>query len=489
MSLIHITNLTFSYEGSYDTVFENVSFQIDTNWKLGLIGRNGRGKTTFLNLLLGNYQYQGQISKSVVFDYFPFAVPDKTRLTLDVISFIYPLFELWQVKKELSLLDVCESVLYRQFDILSQGEQTKVLLAILFLKPNVFLLIDEPTNHLDEIARTIVANYLKSKKSFIVVSHDRLFLDCCIDHVLSINQSNIQVQRGNFSSWWYNKVLQDQFELLENEKLQKQIKHLSDASKRTANWSDKVEATKYATSPVDRGYIGHKSAKMMKRSKAIEQRRIASVEEKSKLLKNIDKAPKLSICAMEYHTAQLLDITDVSLFYGENKVCSDVSFTINQGDRIALRGKNGCGKSTILKFILKQKIKHTGTFHLASDLIISYVPQDTSFLNGTLKELAQADGVDESLLKSILIHLDFNRIHLEKKLETLSAGQKKKVLIAKSLCEQAHLYIWDEPLNFIDVISRMQIENLICEFEPTMLFIEHDSNFLSKIATQTIDLS
>lgn len=117
---------------------KTVSFQIDTNWKIGLIGRNGRGKTTFLNLLLGNYQYQWQILKSVVFDYFPFTVPDKTQLTLYVISLIYPLFKLWQVKKELSLLDVCESVLYRQFDTLSQGEQTKVLLAILFLKPNIF---------------------------------------------------------------------------------------------------------------------------------------------------------------------------------------------------------------------------------------------------------------------------------------------------------------------------------------------------------------
>lgn len=283
-------------------------------------------------------------------------------------------------------------------------------------------------------------------------------------------------------------MLQDKFEILENEKLQKQIKHLSDAKKRTANWSDKVEATKYGISAIDKGYIGHKSAKMMKRSKSIEHRQIASVEEKSKLLKNIDKTPKLSICPMEYHTDQLLDIKDVSLFYGENKVCSDVSFTINQGDRIALRGKNGCGKSTILKFILKEKIEYTGTFHLASNLIISYVPQDTSFLNGTIKKLAQENAVDQSLLKSILIHLDFSRTHLEKKLKTLSTGHKKKVLIAKSLCEQAHLYIWDEPLNFIDVISRMQIENLICEFKPIMLFIQHDSNFTDKIATQTIDL-
>lgn len=488
MSLIHVANLTFSYDGSYDIIFENVSFQIDTDWKLGLIGRNGRGKTTFLNLLFGKYEYQGDIFRSVNFDYFPFEVSNKTESTLDVIALIYPDFALWKIKKEFFLLEVCESVLYRQFDTLSQGEQTKVLLAILFLKPNVFLLIDEPTNHLDETARIIVGNYLKSKKGFIVVSHDRYFLDHCIDHVLSINKSNIEVQHGNFSSWWYNKTVRDQFEITENEKLQKQIKHLSKASKQTANWSDKVELTKYGTRGVDKGYIGHKAAKMMKRSKAIQNRKALAVAEKSKLLKNIEQTSELAIHPMVYHTNQLATLKDISIFYMQNKICHDVNFTIKQGDRIALRGKNGCGKSSILKLILGEKIDHLGTITVGNHLIISYVSQDTSFLNGTLEELANASCIDLTLFKSILIKLDFNQIHLEKKIETLSEGQKKKVSIAKSLCQQAHLYLWDEPLNFIDVISRIQIENLIDQYKPTLLFVEHDTTFCEKIATKMIIL-
>ena len=160
MSLINIQNLTFAYDGSYDNVFENVSFQIDTDWKLGFTGRNGRGKTTFLNLLLGKYSYSGTISASVNFEYFPYNVAEKSVNTIDIVEQIYPDYEYWQIVKELNLLQVDEEVLYRPFETLSNGQQTKVLLAVMFLKENSFLLIDEPTNHLDLQAREIVSRYL-----------------------------------------------------------------------------------------------------------------------------------------------------------------------------------------------------------------------------------------------------------------------------------------------------------------------------------------
>ena len=149
MSQINISNLTFSYNGSYDAIFKHVSFCIDTNWKLGFIGRNGKGKTTFFHLLMGKYDYSGHITSNVTFEYFPYNVKDKSQWTIEVISQIYPDYVHWQLIKELSLLETDDSILYRPFQTLSDGEQTKVLLAILFLKENSFLLIDEPTNHLD----------------------------------------------------------------------------------------------------------------------------------------------------------------------------------------------------------------------------------------------------------------------------------------------------------------------------------------------------
>ncbi|WP_103109167.1 Lsa family ABC-F type ribosomal protection protein [Brevibacillus reuszeri] len=492
MSLINVTNLTFAYEGSFDNIFENVSFQIDTDWKLGFTGRNGRGKTTFMNLLLGKYDYSGTISAHVQFEYFPFPVENKENNTMDVIADVHPDYVHWELMRELSLLGVSEEVLYRPFDTLSNGEQTKVLLAALFLKENSFLLIDEPTNHLDMHARKLVSNYLKSKSGFILVSHDRSFLDNCVDHILSINRTNIEVQKGNFSDWWENKQRQDNFELAENEKLKKDIKRLSESAKRTSHWSDEVEKTKNGTrnsgSKVDKGYIGHKAAKMMQRSKSIEQRQHSAIDEKSKLLKNIEKQDSLKISQLAYHKNQLVELDNVSISYGENEVCKNVSFSIQQGERIALSGKNGSGKSSIIKLICGEDLSYTGTFRKGSQLKISYVSQDTSHLRGNLTDYARDNGIDESLFKAILRKLDFSRVQFEKDISAYSGGQKKKVLIAKSLCEKVHLHIWDEPLNFIDVISRMQIEELLLEHSPTILFVEHDSEFCKNIATKVIEL-
>lgn len=492
MSIINVANLTFAYDGSYDNIFENVSFQIDTDWKLGFTGRNGRGKTTFLHLLLGKYEYSGKISAPVHFEYFPFPVADKENNTIDVIGDIYPDYVHWELVRELSLLKVSEDALYRPFGSLSNGEQTKVLLAALFLKENSFLLIDEPTNHLDMQARKLVSSYLNAKNGYILVSHDRAFLDNCVDHILSINKTGIDIQKGNFSDWWENKQRQDHFELAENEKLKRDIKHLAEAAKRTGDWSHEVEKTKNGSRngglKPDKGYVGHKAAKMMKRSKSMEQRQQSAIEEKSRLLKNLEASESLKIAQLAYHKNQLAELAGVSVYYGEKEVCTNVTFTIEQGERISLSGRNGSGKSSILKLICGEDIHYKGAFHKGSQLKISYVSQDTSHLKGSLTDYARDHGIDESLFKAILRKLDFSRVQFEKDMASYSGGQKKKVLIAKSLCEKVHLHIWDEPLNFIDVISRMQIEELLLEYAPTILFVEHDSEFCRNIATKTVKL-
>lgn len=492
MSQINISNLTFAYEGSYDNIFENTSFQIDTDWKTGFIGRNGRGKTTFLSLLMGKYKYGGTISSSVDFEYFPFDIPDDGVNTIDIAEFIFSDFEYWKLSREINLLGMSDDILYRPYSTLSGGEKTKFQLAVLFLKESNFLLIDEPTNHLDAEGRETVAKYLSQKKGFILVSHDRAFLDKCVDHIISINKTNIEIQKGNFSSWLLNKEQRDNFELAKNEKLKKDIKRLSQSAQRTAKWSDKVEKTKCGTKNSglrpDRGFIGHKSAKMMKRSKSIIARKESALEEKAELLKNIETADTLKIHQVPFKTKQLIHMENVSIKYGANTVCDNINIDVLQGDRVAIEGKNGSGKSSILKLICGDKIEHGGTVQIGSGLIVSYLPQDTSFLSGHLKEYAIEKNLDETLFKTILRKLDFSRIQFEKDMNNYSLGQKKKVLIAQSLCEKSNLMIWDEPLNYIDIFSRMQIENLLSEFKPTMIFVEHDKIFCNNIANKTIHI-
>ena len=486
MSMIRVEDLSFSYPSSYDPVFDHVSFKIDTDWKLSFIGRNGSGKSTFLNLLLGKYEYSGKITSSVEFDYFPYPVPDKSLLTEDVLQQVCPLAEEWELMRELSLLDVNTEVLWRPFETLSNGEQTKTLLAALFLNQGHFLLIDEPTNHLDAAAREKVSQYLKKKKGFILVSHDRRFLDGCVDHILSLNRSTIDVQSGNFSSWMENFGRKQEFELAQNQRLKKDIRRLQQSARRSADWSDRVEASKIGAA--DKGYVGHKAAKMMKRSKAIEERQQKALLQKSSLLKDTETAEALKINPLEHHADTLASFTQVSVLYDSQAVCPPVTFHIRQGERIFLDGRNGSGKSSLLKLLTGAPIQHTGTVTTAAGLILSYVPQDTSHLDGTLSDFAEKFHLDESLFKAILRKLDFERVQFEKNIEDFSGGQKKKVLIARSLCEKAHLYIWDEPLNFIDVYSRMQIEELIQEFAPTMLLVEHDAAFREAVATRIISL-
>lgn len=492
MSQIKISHLTFGYEDSPDPVFEDVSFEFDTDWKLGLTGRNGMGKTTFLNLLMGKYEYAGSISPGISFDYFPFPVPDESKSTLEVVGLHAPDCEEWQARRELSLLGIGEKAVSRPFSTLSRGEQTKALLAALFLREKRFLLIDEPTNHLDLEARALTARYLSDKRGFLLVSHDRAFLDGCVDHILSISRQTIEVQRGNCSSWLENKRLQDEFEQAEHDRLEREVKQLGRAAERTAGWSDATEKDKRGTRNSglrpDRGYIGHKSAKMMKRAKSLQARRERAAEEKSALLRDADTAETLKIHPLAFQKNILLEARDLSVFYGETRVCGPVSFRIRNGDRLFLRGRNGSGKSSLIRLLLEERLCHTGSLWVGPGLKISPVPQDAEFLSGSLRDYAGRRGIDGTLFFAVLRKLDFSRALFERDMSGFSAGQKKKVLLAASLSEQAHLYVWDEPLNYIDILSRMQIEELIASFCPTMLLVEHDRAFQDSLGTGFIDL-
>ena len=490
MSLINASNLTFGYEGSYDLVFDGVSFRLDTDWRLGLTGRNGRGKTTLLRLLLGELDGGGAISASVQFEYFPPRVADENLTAFAVAEALTPGLALWALERELSLLGLEPEILEQPFGLMSYGERTKVLLAALFLRDNAFLLIDEPTNHLDLAGRELVCAYLRRKSGFILVSHDRAFLDGCVDHIMDIGRQEIQIQQGNFSSWWENKAREDAHEMAENDRLRKDVKRLKGAARQAAQWSDKTESSKIGSHSADRGFVGAQAARMMKRSKAIARRRDTAATEKAALLKNIETAETLKLHPLPYHKKQLLSLRDVALSYGERTIVRGIGFAVETGDRVALRGPNGSGKSSVLKLLTvgDGALTVSGTVTLGSGLIISHVSQSADGLSGRLRDYAEANSVDESLLLAILRKLDFSRVQFEKDISELSQGQKKKVLLARSLCESAHLYVWDEPLNYIDVLSRMQIEQLILDFEPTLLFVEHDRVFCDRVATKTVVL-
>lgn len=519
MSQIRVSNLTFSYEGSFDTIFENVSFSVDSHWRLGFIGRNGKGKTTFLKLLMGQETYQGSISTNLFFDYFPYSVSEeeKKQCSESLLEQWKAGCEIWRVICELEKLRLEADILYRPFETLSHGERTKLMLAVLFSGENDFLLIDEPTNHLDQESRELVKKYLCGKKGFILASHDRDLLDACVNHMLVLNRHSIEIQKGNFSSWKLDKDRKDAFNLAQNEKLGQEIRKLHQATRQTDDWAKKNEQTKIGFDPVKehdrclgtRAYIGAKTKKLQSRVKQMEQRIERDIEKKEGLLKDIEHMVDLKIMPLRYHKERLLSTRDYSLSYPieqerrdkkEYHVLHDFCMELCQGERVFLQGKNGCGKSSFLKAILshnqagdneennqeKPLFIEKGQLTIASGLIISYISQDTSYLKGDLSHFCMEMGLEESLFKAILRQLDFERAQFDKRMEDYSEGQKKKVLIAASLSKRAHLYIWDEPLNYIDIFSRMQIEKLILQFQPTMLLVEHDIRFQENVSTRII---
>ena len=225
---------------------------------------------------------------------------------------------------------------------------------------------------------------------------------------------------------------------------------------------------------------------MMARAKSIENRRNAAMEEKGKLLKNIERADELKIFQTPFHLKRLVRLENVSVQYGDWPVCSGVTFDIQQGDRIALQGINGSGKSSILKLICGEEIPHTGEVWLGNGLEISLVSQTSSDLRGKLSDFAREAGVEESLFLAILSKLDVPKGQIERDMASLSEGQKKKVLLARSICQPKHLHIWDEPMNYIDIFSRMQLEELLLTFQPTILFVDHDKTFCENVATKIV---
>ena len=472
MSMIQARGLTFAYEGSYDNIFENANVTFDTDWRCGFIGRNGRGKTTFLRLLAEELQPSaGEIVKSACCDYFPVPVEGQERIALDVFMERCPEAREWELLRELNLLEFGCEALYRPFETLSGGERMKGMLAALFLNEGQFLLIDEPTNHLDAHGRRALGEYLRQKPGFLLVSHDRTLLDACTDHTLALNKSNIEVLAGNFSVWQEQKRRQDAFEQAENEKLKKDIKRLEAAARQSAKWADQVESTKMGKGAAvirkkghecldTMAYHGEKSRRMQQRRKNLERRQQTAIEEKSQLLKNIETADSLKIHPLRFHAKRILEFDHVSLSYSDKVVCEDISFILEQGERLVITGRNGSGKSSILKAAaLEPGLQISGNILRSGQLTISYVPQETSFLRGGLGDYIAACGIDESLCKAILRKLDFSRAQFDKDMAGYSSGQKKKVLIARSLCERAHLYLWDEPLNFIDVFSRTRLRS------------------------------
>jgi lincosamide and streptogramin A transport system ATP-binding/permease protein len=521
MSRIILSDLTFSYKEYYQPIFSNVNISFDTDWKLGLIGRNGRGKTTLLRLLHGELEPdRGTIGKEAATELFPYAVKTQYRKALDVLKenigslksmedrmeailetcdkaeleeyqkILSEYMELdgygmeSRIKKELHLMQLPERLLEQDYELLSGGERTKLQIIALFLRRNAFILLDEPTNHLDLEGKQVLAGYLQSKKGFLVVSHDRKFLDEVVDHILSINKSNIALEKGNYSSWRRNKEMTEEFEQRTKEKLEREVEALEKVSVRSRGWAAIAEKEKNPFATHNRGNSS-RAAKFMRQAKTAEQNIRENIDEKKKLLNNYEITPELILKQQEARASCLVSAFDLSFGYTEEPLFEKVSFQINKGDRIWIRGRNGAGKSTLLKIIGRQipcgRVQH------ADGIVMETAYQEPLWTSGHINDLITDPEIKNRFL-DICHRLDIKYDVLKRPLETFSSGEQKKIDIARAFAFPCQLLLLDEPLNFMDINFREQLEKAILAYKPTIVFVEHDEQFGDHVATGIITL-
>lgn len=437
MAQLELKNLTFYYDDYYHPVFENLCLNLDSDWKIALIGRNGRGKTTLLKLLFGSLEPSaGQIRKTGSISYFPYTYDTGYRKTLDVIKecigglrtleqimeqtaetaasgqdsqsapsqTFFDALERYQVldgfemesriSRELAQMKLSAQLLNRDFATLSGGEQTCMLIIALFLRKDPFVLLDEPTNHLDRTKKELLKSYLQKKKGYIIASHDTLFLDEVTDHVLAINKTDISLEQGNYATWRKNVEYQEQFELRTRQRLLKEISQLERQSQLNRTWSDignrqKYEFTSNARANGARAY--------MRQAKAAEQQIRDNLEEKKQLLRNMEETGKLRIYQEMLEADCLLSADRLSYTYAGAKVpvLKDISLRIYPGDKLWIRGHNGAGKTTLLK-LLSGQLECSGITR-AEGLSIGYVTQEPHWKKGSLRELLQQELVQQAI--------------------------------------------------------------------------------------------
>ena len=231
MSHISFRQVSFTYPSGLIPVFDGLNLALDTDWKLGIVGRNGMGKSTLFRLLTGELRGEGSISAPTGFLKFPLAIDDRTSSGYDIAARYLRDEEMWKVLREANLLSLSEDVLFRPYETLSGGEQTKVQLSILFAS-DCFPLLDEPTDHLDRAGREVLARYLAAKSGFFLISHDRAVLDASCDHILSLEKTGAFVTQGNYTVWRTEKDKQERADAVKKEKLEKERVRLRQSAQR-----------------------------------------------------------------------------------------------------------------------------------------------------------------------------------------------------------------------------------------------------------------
>ncbi len=376
----------------------------------------------------------------------------------------------------------------RKVSKMSAGERMRLALARVLLGDHDLILFDEPTNHLDILAREWLEEHLAgTQQAYVVASHDRRFLDAVGTKVAHLKRGKLKLYTGNYAAFREQREQEIEAEQRKYEKWQKKIQKLKEQARTYRDWSNAKEKEKRGA--FDKGYVGHKAAKLMKRSLATRRR----LEETIKQAK-IDKPFEKDLVKIDFRSSEERDLvlaTDLTAGYGETGALAEgVTVDLCVGDRLAILGPNGCGKTALLRSLLGEIPALSGESRLAPSVQVGYFDQDNRYLpcSGTAVGAVLSAGHDETLVRTVMGRMGVRRETVDKPVEKLSSGERAKVLLAKLILGDHNLLVLDEPTNHLDIDTQDVLLGALEDFPGGILFVSHDRHFIDALATEALIL-
>ena len=518
MMILNVNKLSKSY--GFGDVLKDVSFSINEGEKVAIVGENGAGKSTLLKIIMGiegyrqgsiafkkgcrvEYLEQGDnadVKEGLCFDILKSAFnhifeaedglkmyekkmseetdADKLNELIKTYCILQEEFNSnggydWQnqINYVVNGLKIDKALLDRKFNTLSGGERTLINFAKILLSKPDLLLLDEPTNHLDIERIEWLEQYIKNYNgTVLIVSHDRYFLDRTINKIIEIDSGKAKVYFGNYTSYLEQKDAEEVKGFEQYKVQQKKIEEMEKAIKRLKEWG------KMADNPT-----------FFRRAKAIQSsldRLKETALERPKEKKNLP----INFDATSRASQEVVRLRNFNLKVGEKDLLINSSAVICNGEKVAIVGKNGCGKTTFIKCLLGENFIQSGEMKMGNckygylSQIIQFDDNNQTLLWTFMNEL----GMNEQLARSILYNFQFYKDDWTKRVGNLSGGEKLRLKLAILLQSKVNLLIFDEPTNHIDVTTREVLEESLCKFKGTIIFVSHDRYFINKLATKII---
>ena len=519
MIILNVNKVAKSY--GFGEILKDVSFTLNEGEKVAIIGENGSGKSTLLKMISGlercdkgsisikkdavtGYLEQGDRTdnlKGVCMDVLQSAFANLHKMEQELhdyenqmlketdekqlgilikrYSFLQETFILLggyeinnQINYVLNGLKIDKSLLQREFETLSGGEKTLINFAKILLSKPDLLLLDEPTNHLDMSRIEWLEQYIKDYKgTILIVSHDRYFLDKVINKIIKIDDGKAKIYFGNYSKYLEDLEKEETKEFEIYKVQQKKIEEMEKAIKRLKEWG------KMADNPT-----------FFRRARAIQSnldRFKETAIEKPKTTTSV----KMNFAHSGRASQNVVTLNNFSLNVGSKSLLQNANCLIQNGEKIAIIGENGCGKTTLLKHLLNGVGDISGVCQLGNNQKIGYLSQIIDFYDdkqSVLWTFMNELGLDEQRARSILYNFQFYKKDCIKRVSSLSGGEKLRLKLAIILQTEINLLILDEPTNHIDITTREVLEESLKKFKGTIIFVSHDRYFINKIATKII---